>query len=177
MARTLLAEAGFPDGKGFPRFEYMFNTSRDHEKIAVQLQDMWRRELGIHIELRSLEWKVYLNAQSSRDYDLSRSAWIGDYTDPNTFLDMFMSNNPNNRTGWKSETYDRLIQQGNATPDVKARAALLQQAEAILIREELPIVPLYIYVGFNFFDPKKVGGIFNEQNIRDEHPLRAMRKL
>jgi oligopeptide transport system substrate-binding protein len=175
--RKLLAEAGFPGGRGFPRMEYLFNTSRENEKIALQLQDMWQRELGIHIELRSVEWKVYLNSQTALDYDICRSSWIGDYTDPNTFLDMYMSSNPNNRTGWKSDRYDTLMRTANATADLKARAKILQQAESILIRDELPIVPLYIYVGFNFFDPSKIQGIFDETNIRDEHPLRAIRKV
>ena len=60
---------------------------------------------------------------------------------------------------------------------LKARAELLRQAESILVREELPIVPIYNYVGFNFFDPKKIAGIHNEQNIRDEHPVRTIWKL
>lgn len=176
-ARQLLKDAGFPGGTGFPRFEYLFNTSRDHEKIAVQLQDMWKRELGIHLELRAVEWKVYLNAQSARDYDLSRSAWIGDYADPNTFLDLFKANNPNNRTGWKNDRYETLMRTANATADVLARAQMLQQAENILINEEHPIIPLYIYKGYNFFDPERIQGIFNAENIRDEHPIRAIRKM
>lgn len=177
LARRLMKEAGFEGGKGFPRFDYLFNSSRDHEKIAVELQEMWKKELGIQAELRAVEWKVWLNDQSALNYSLSRSSWIGDYADPNTFLDLFMSNNPNNRTGFKSERYDELIRRGNATPDVHARAAILREAEAILIREELPIVPLYIYVGFNFFDTNKIAGIHNRLNPRDEHPLRAIRKL
>jgi oligopeptide transport system substrate-binding protein len=176
-ARELLRQAGYDGGKGFPRFEYLFNTSRDHEKIAVQLQAMWRKELGINVDLRSVEWKAYLNAQSSLDYDVSRSSWIGDYADPNTFLDMFMANNPNNRTGWKYPRYDELMRTANATADVPARAKLLQEAERILIREEFPIVPIYIYVGFNLFDPDVVQGIYNEENIRDEHPIRAIRMV
>ncbi|MEK7683885.1 MAG: peptide ABC transporter substrate-binding protein [Verrucomicrobiota bacterium] len=174
-ARRLLAEAGFRGGKGFPRFDYLFNSSRDHEKIGVELQEMWARELGIHVELRSLEWKAYLQAQGELDYDLSRSSWIGDYNDPNTFLDIFMSHNPNNRTGWRNERYDQLVRQANSLTDLPARAKLLQEAEALLVRDELPIVPLYVYVGFNFFDPEKITGIYN--NIRDEHPLRAIRKI
>jgi oligopeptide transport system substrate-binding protein len=173
-ARELLAQAGYPGGKGFPRFSYLMNTGRDHEKIAVEMQAMWEKELGIHVELRSLEWLVYLRAQINLDYDLVRSSWIGDYNDPNTFLDLFMSNNPNNRTGWKNEKYDKLLRQANGNPDLKARANQLQQAERMLVEEDPPIVPLYIYVGFNFFDPDKITGVFN--NIRDEHPLRTIAK-
>ena len=177
LARKLLADAGYPAGQNFPRIRYEFNASRDNEKIAVELQDMWKKELGIEVELRSVEWKVWLRDQASLSYDIIRGSWIGDYTDPNTFLDLFMSTNPNNRTGWKSPGYDDLMRTANATAEIQTRAELLQQAERLLVTEDLPIVPLYIYVGFNFFDPEKIRGIFDEGNVRDEHPVRAIRKL
>jgi oligopeptide transport system substrate-binding protein len=177
LGRKLLAEAGYSRGENFPRVQYLFNTSRDNEKVAVELQDMWKRELGIEVELRAVEWKVWIKSQVSLDYDICRGSWIGDYTDPNTFLDMFMSTNPNNRTGWKNERYDTSIRTANATADTHARAKFLQKAESLLVHDEVPIVPLYIYVGFNFFDPARIRGIFNETNIRDEHPLRAIRKI
>jgi oligopeptide transport system substrate-binding protein len=173
-ARALLAEAGFPGGRGFPRFHYMYNTHRSHEKIAVELQEMWRRELGIEMDLRQLEWKVFMVNQKQLDYDLSRSSWIGDYNDPNTFLDMFMSNSGNNRTGWQNPEYDRLLREGNAQPDPAVRAALLQQAERLLVSEETPIVPLYFYAGLEYFDATRIEGVY--LNIRAEHPLRAIRK-
>src|SRR6185503_15211008 len=163
----------FPGGQGFPRVDYMFNSVKTHEKIAVELQEMWARELGIQIELRNLEWKVFLQSQSKLDFGLSRSSWIGDYNDPNTFLDMFMSNNGNNRTGWKSERYDALMREANSKLDPKGREKILQQAEALLIRDELPIVPLFFYVGVEYYDKAKVSGIFS--NIRAEHPVRTIR--
>ena len=140
LARKLLAEAGYPGGRGFPVFHYLFNTSKQHESIAVELQQMWKTELGINMELRQTEWKVYLAAQSELDFDTTRSSWIGDYNDPNTFLDIFMSNNGNNRTGWKNAPYDQLVRQANATLDRSKRARLMAEAETILVREELPIV-------------------------------------
>jgi len=173
-ARRLLKEAGYPDGKGFPRVSYHFNTSRSHEMVGVELQEMWRRELGIEVELRSMEWKTYLRAQSELDFDLSRSAWVGDYNDPNTFLDMFMSSNPNNRTGWKNLDYDQWMRKANASSDPAERAKFLSAAEALLVRDDPPILPLYIYVGFNLFDPDVITGLYN--NIRDEHPVRSIKK-
>ena len=174
LARKLLAEAGFPGGKGFPRVQYLYNAVKSHEKIAVELQEMWKRDLGIDLELRPLEWKTWLRAQGELDYDLSRSSWIGDYNDPNTFLDMFMSNNGNNRTGWKNARYDEFMREANAQPDLKQREKLLQQAETLLIHDELPIVPLYIYVNVEYFNPKKIRGVY--PNIRGEHPVRAIWK-
>jgi len=179
-ARRLLAEAGYPGGKGFPHAEYMFNAptggaAKIHEKIAVELQQMWRDELGIDIELRQLEWKVYLSAQDQLDYNLSRSSWIGDYNDANTFLEMFTSDNGNNRTGWKNARYDGLIRSANMQTDRAAREKLFQEAETLLVRDELPVVPLFFYVGVNYFDTNKIQGIW--PNVIDQHPLQAIYKI
>jgi oligopeptide transport system substrate-binding protein len=171
-ARQLLAEAGFPGGEGFPTFTYLMNNAPIDTQISVELQAMWRRELGINMEIRQAEWKVYLSEQSKLNFDLSRSSWIGDYNDANTFLDMFMSNNGNNRTGWRDEAYDRLIRTANQQTDVAARRTLLQQAEQRLIRDDLIIAPIYFYAGVNFFDPEKIEGI--HFNLLDEHPVHAI---
>ncbi|MBI3852642.1 MAG: peptide ABC transporter substrate-binding protein [Verrucomicrobia bacterium] len=179
-ARRLLASAGFPGGKGFPRLQYKFfaaagGAAKLHAKIAVELQQMWRDELGVEIELQQIERKVFYAVQSKLDYDLSQSSWIGDYNDANTFLDMFMTNNGNNRTGWGNARYDELLRAANKETDLKLREKLFQEAESLLIRDELPIVPLYFYVGFNYYDPNKVAGIY--PNILDQHPLQDIRKI
>ena len=179
-ARKILAEAGFPDGKGFPRLEYAFYSAaggggRMQAKIAIELQQMWRDELGIEISLRQIERKIFLSAQSRLDYDISASSWIGDYNDANTFLDMFLSESGNNRTGWKNVRYDQLVNQANRQTDLVRRANLFQQAETILIADEIPIVPLYFYAGFSYFDPQKITGIY--QNILDEHPLQYIKRV
>jgi oligopeptide transport system substrate-binding protein len=180
LARKLLAEAGYPGGKGFPPFQYLFNASagggsKIHEKVAVELQQMWRDGLGINMELRQTEWTAYLSAQSQLDYDLSRSSWIGDYDDANTFLGMFTSNDGNNRTGWKNPRYDELIRNANDEPDLQAREKLFQQAETLLVHDEPPIIPLYFYVGINYFDTNKIQGIC--PNILDNHPLQYILKI
>jgi oligopeptide transport system substrate-binding protein len=172
QARTLLADAGFPGGKGFPSFQYLFKTGETDKQIGVELQAMFARELGIKMDLRAVEWKVYLAALSALDYDLSRSSWIGDYNDPNTFLDMFMSGNGNNRTGWRNPRYDQLVRDANQQTDPRRRAALLREAETLLVREELPILPLYFYAGVNFWRPAVIEGLHN--NLLDEHPIYAI---
>jgi oligopeptide transport system substrate-binding protein len=177
-ARRLLAEAGYPAGQGFPSFQYVFDAEAGggsiHGRIAVELQEMWRRELGVKMELRQMEKKVYLRAQSTLDYDVSRSTWIADYNDPNTFLDLFQSNNGNNRTGWKNARYDELMRQANLQTDIQHRAQLLAQAETILVRDEVPIAPIYFYNGFNYYHPARVHGIHS--NVLDVHPINAIWK-
>ena len=173
LAKRLLAEAGFPEGKGFPTdFEYLFNSSEVNKNIAVELQRMWHETLSIQVKLRQAENKVYLAAQSALDYHVTRSSWIGDYNDPNTFLDMFMTQNGNNRTGWSNAGYDRLIRLANATTDPPKRNALFREAETILIADELPIFPLFFYVGINIYHPDRIGGI--HPNILDIHPISAI---
>ncbi|HZL13313.1 MAG TPA: peptide ABC transporter substrate-binding protein [Verrucomicrobiae bacterium] len=178
LAKKLLAEAGYPGGKGFPRFEYIFNApagggDKVHEDIAVELQQMWRDTLGINMDLRQVEWKVWLSSTAHLDYDVGRGDWIGDYDDANTFLALFQSNSGNNRTGWKNARYDALVKAANEQTDVKKREKLFQEAETILIRDELPVIPLYIYAGINFYHPD-ISGIY--QNILDDHPLNYIRR-
>lgn len=173
-ARALLSEAGFPGGARFPRFHYHFDSRKTQENIAVQIQAMWQKELGIRPDLRPQEWQVYLKTQSQLDYDISRSSWIGDYNDPTTFLDLFAGGNPNNRTGWKDGVYDALLRDAAAETDIARRASLLRRAESILVETSMPIVPIFFYAGMETFDPARVEGIF--PNLRAEHPLRAIRR-
>ncbi len=180
QARQLLSEAGYPGGRNFPRFNYIFNAAaggaaKIHENVAIELQQMWRDTLGVEMELKQLEWKVFLGAQSRLDYDASRSSWVGDYNDPQTFLGMFTSGDGNNRTGWKNQTYDALIREAGEQPDQDLRASLFQRAEALLVRDEAPIVPLIFYVGINYFDTNRIQGVY--QNLLDSHPLQSIRKI
>ena len=179
-ARKLLAEAGFPGGKGFPRVTYTFFSAAGgggklHGKVGVELQQMWKDVLGVDIELRQIERKVFYSQQSKLDYDISTSSWIGDYNDANTFLDLFTSTSGNNRTGWKNDRYDALIKQANLETDLPKRAESFRQAEMILIAEEPPIVPIYFYAGFNYYNDDKIKGIW--QNILDEHPMQYIYKV
>ncbi len=173
LARSLLAEAGFPDGKGFPVFEYLFKADSDMDRdIAVELQGMFQRELGIRMHLRAQEWTVYLAAQSALDYDVCRSSWVADYNDPNTFLNMFVTGDGNNRTGWSSPAYDGYVRQAGAEADPQRRFAHFVAAEELLLRKEAPVCPLYFYVGIQFYDPERLGGIV--PNLLDEHPLKFL---
>jgi oligopeptide transport system substrate-binding protein len=156
-ARALMAEAGYPGGRGFPAIELFFNTSEEHRPIAEVVQQQWKDVLGIQAELRNQEWKVFLASTRALDYDVSRASWIGDYLDPSTFLDIFRSGNTNNRTGWADAEYDRILDRAAAERDPAARAALYAEAEARLLNHG-PIIPIYFYVTLNCYDDRKWQG-------------------
>ncbi len=143
-ARRLLAEAGYPEGKGLRPIELLYNTSQNHKKIAEALQQMWRQNLGVDISLVNQEWKVYLDSQDTLSYDLSRAGWIADYVDPNTFFDLWRTGDGNNDTGFSNAEYDRLLEEALETSDQAARRAIYARMDAILM-DELPIIPLYFY--------------------------------
>ena len=171
-ARRLLAAAGYPQGQGFPTVTYLYDNKKLNEDIAVEIQSMLWQELGVRVELQKQEWKVYLNSMNRRDYDFCRSSWIGDYNDPNTFLDCFVSNGGNNRTGWSNREYDQLIEAAGKEADQRKRFDYFRQAEDILLNRGTPICPLYFYMGIQIYDNAKLGGI--EPNLLDEHPFREM---
>ncbi len=166
LARKLLAEAGFPGGEGFPKFELLFNTSESHRTIAVAIQQMWKEELGIDIGLYNQEWKVYLATRKARDFDIVRASWVGDYVDPNTFLSLSTSDNGNNHSNWGNETFDHLIKQAAIEQNPKARRELFQKAETILM-DEMPVIPIYFYVRSTLIDEAVRGW---SPNILDYHP-------
>ena len=143
-ARRLLAEAGFAEGGGFPRKFLLFNTLEDHRKIAEAVVSMWNRELGIDFQLENKEWRVYLEAQSQLDFDISRAGWIGDYMDPVTFLELWTTDNGNNNTGWSNARYDELIREAFRSKTQEAHYAALIEAEEILMAE-MPVIPVYHY--------------------------------
>ena len=174
QAARLLAEAGFPAGKGFPNVNYLYSKSELNEAIAVELQNMWRDSLGVNVNLVRQEWKVYLNSLSLLDYDIARSSWVGDYADPNTFLDMFLTGGGNNRTGWSSTAYDTLLATASRELNPSRRFEILREAEDLLVKNAIPVCPIYYYVGIQLYDPAKLDGI--RANVLDEHPLRKIRK-
>ncbi|HUL50944.1 MAG TPA: peptide ABC transporter substrate-binding protein, partial [Candidatus Nitrosotalea sp.] len=141
-ARRLLAEAGFPNGAGFPDLELLYATSDDGLRITEAIQEMWKKELNIHVTVRNEEFKVFLDSQRRLAYDLSLSLWIGDYPDPSTFLDLLTTDNGNNQTGYSNPEYDRLIGQAAQTLDPARRYDIFQHAEA-LIMNEAPVIPLF----------------------------------
>jgi oligopeptide transport system substrate-binding protein len=220
-ARSLLAAAGFPGGAGIADIGILYNTQEMHKKIAEVIADQLNRNLGLNVSAYNQEWQSYLATLRDRDYTLARAGWIGDYEDPNTFLDIWVSEGGNNQTGWSNPIYDRLIaaaadierfvthpnldrgdlQDGAAIETSRAtilaegdparrkelggrlRMKLLAEAEHILVAEAFPIIPIYFYVVSGlvrsqvegFYTELEFGDGSRGANLRDIHPLRAIR--
>ncbi|MBM3289500.1 MAG: peptide ABC transporter substrate-binding protein, partial [Candidatus Hydrogenedentes bacterium] len=143
-AKQLLAEAGFPDGKGMRAIEILYNESEDHQLIAEAIQDMWKKGLGIEVATNKQEWKVYLNSMTALNYDVVRAGWIADFLDPMNYCECFTTGNGNNRTGWSNAEYDALEKKARYEIDPKQRFAYMQDAERILL-SQTPIIPIYTY--------------------------------
>ena len=131
---------------------------------------MWKRELGIEITLYNQEWKVYLASRKAKDFDIVRAAWIGDYDDANTFLELATGGSGNNHSGWSQPQYDALIAQAAVEPDPAARFEYFQQAEAILL-DEMPFIPIYFYVRSLLINESVQGW---HPNVLDYHPYQSI---
>ena len=164
-AKQLLAEAGFP---GFPEINILYNTSEGHRKIAVALQQMWKQALGIDLKLYNQDWKSFLFTVTNMDYEIARGSWIGDYVDPNTFLDMFVSGGGNDQTGFANADYDQAIRSAAKTTNVAQRYAYFQAAEKILT-DQVPVMPIYTYTRLYLKAPELKGW---HNNILDHHPYK-----
>jgi oligopeptide transport system substrate-binding protein len=219
-ARALLAEAGYGPERPFPAFGLLYNTAEIHKQLAEVVADQLRRNLGIEARAYNQEWQAYQASMLAGDYDLARAGWIGDYLDPNSFLDLWVSGGGNNQTGWGDPRYDAWIRAAAdpegfarapaaalaglrepeamrgllarlaAAPKGAARQAalaalrmqLFREAEALLVQEAFPILPVYFYVVSGLVQPR-VGGFYAEledpdggrrPNLQDLHPLRGL---
>jgi oligopeptide transport system substrate-binding protein len=166
-AQRLLAEAGYPGGRGFPKIDILYNTHEAHQTIAQLVRKQWERNLGITASTRNEEWGSYQTSVRKLQFGAARRAWVGDYLDANTYLGMMVTDGENNNTGWSNTEYDALIAAAEKEIDEAKRLELLHQAEAIL-NAELPIIPMYYYMSKNLVKPY-VRGFYN--NLLDVHPL------
>jgi oligopeptide transport system substrate-binding protein len=167
-ARELLAEAGFPNGEGFPSSALLFHTSDLHTRIAEVIQQMWQENLGIHIELENVEWKVYQARRKNKEYGIARAEWVADYADPASFLEIWQTGGGNNHSGWSSPAYDRLIQNAANASNETQRMDCFRQAETILLNE-LPIIPLLFMPSKSLIQPSVRGW---NSSILDHHPYK-----
>jgi oligopeptide transport system substrate-binding protein len=148
-AKQLLAEAGYPEGRGLPELTFTYNTSDVWRTLGQYLQQRWKDTLGVRVRLDSMEWKVYLKWRFEPGWtaqgDLYLADWLSDYEDPNNWYNVIWDSAEDPTVfngGWANAEYDGLVRKARGEVDAKARAALYEQAEAILARD-YPHIPLY----------------------------------
>ena len=142
-AKKLLAEAGYPNGEGFPTIELVYNTSEGHKAIAEAIQEMWKQNLGINITLANQEWAVFQDTRHNGNFTIARAGWLGDYADPMTFLDLWTSYSGNNDSQWKNTDYDALIEKTKLA-EGEERDKLLLEIEKMMM-DEMIVMPIYYY--------------------------------
>ena len=154
-AKKLLAEAGYPNGEGLPTLEFMYNTESDHKLVAQAIQQDWAK-IGVNVELTNQEWKVFLNTRQEGQYEIARHGWSGDYVDPMTFLDLWVTGGGNNDAGYSNPEYDKLVADAKKEADADKRWEIMKQAEDVLMAD-MPIIPLYYYTKVKGAKPEVKG--------------------
>ncbi|RUT47944.1 peptide ABC transporter substrate-binding protein [Paenibacillus anaericanus] len=153
-AKKLLEEGMKEEGyTKLPEVTLIYNTSEGHKKIALAIADMWKNNLGVDVKTENQEWGVFLQNRNSLNYQIARAGWTADYSDPMTFLDMWTTGGGNNDVGFANPEYDKLIQEAKATDDVKVRDEKFSQAETILVKDNMAILPLYYYTNVSLVKP------------------------
>lgn len=156
-ARRLLRDAGYPEGKGFPRVTLAYNNKEDNKIVAEAVQGMWQRNLGVLVNLENVEWKVYLERLKNDPYPVFRDGWGADYPDPDNFMKLFTSGSGNNHSRWKNSRYDQILDQAAQEPRDERRARLYDDAQRLLCETDVAIVPLFVRVESTLLNPRFVG--------------------
>ncbi|MCZ9875588.1 peptide ABC transporter substrate-binding protein [Brachyspira hyodysenteriae] len=151
-AKKLMAEAGYPNGEGFPVMEFKADPGL-HVKIFEAVQQMWKENLGIDVTLTQEEWAVFLQTRYDRNITMARGAWNGDFDDPVNFMALCLSYSPNNYSVYSNKAYDDMINQVMLSGDQKFRMQTMHKAEEMLMREEA-IIPIYYYTEPLLVSPK-----------------------
>lgn len=153
-AKKLLKEAGYENGKGLPSIELMCNPG--HEPIMEAVQNMWKENLGLNVTISSQDWNVFLETRKEGDFQVARDGWLGDYNDPVSFIDIWVTGGGNNNAQWSNKEYDKIVSEIKSTTDAKERYAKMHEAEDLLAKD-MPIIPIYYYTDLYLISDKLEG--------------------
>jgi len=159
-AKRLYALAGYgPDNP--LEVEILYNTQQNHKQLAVAISSMWKQTLGVKTTLRNQEWKVFLQTRFDKiSTEIFRSGWIGDYNDAYTFLQLMISDNGQNDSGYSNREVDELLFKASRETDMQQRALLMQNAEKLIL-QDMPVIPIYFYVSKHLIKPRVKGFVPN----------------
>lgn len=141
-AKKLMAEAGYPDGKGFPTVQLSYYTNPQVKQLVEAMAQMLKTNLGVEVEISTEEWKVYYDNVQAGKYEIAAMGWGADYLHPMTFLPLFVGGDPLNNSGYANAEYDKAVAEAKVETDAKKAIELMRKAEDILM-QDYPFLPLY----------------------------------
>lgn len=156
-ARALLAEAGYPNGKGFPKLTYSYPSLELDSDTAQVIQEQLKKNLNIEIQLNAQELQTNYSMRHAGNFDLCRMNWTADFSDPYTYLSMLLSDSTYNCSGIQDQQYDDLVRKSDSETDTQKRSALMHEAEQLAVGEQFYILPLYAMKSVNLVNPKVRG--------------------
>jgi oligopeptide transport system substrate-binding protein len=157
-AQELLAEAGYPGGKGFPSVEFLYNSNDLHRATAETLQNMWQKNLGVTVTLSNQDWSVFIQTRRDATYSgMARDGWVADFADPVNFMDLFVTGGGNNNANFSDPAFDEAEAKVHNTVVQADRMKYLHQAEDIVIGKDWAVCPLYFYTWAYMYNPKLKG--------------------
>lgn len=158
-ARQLLADAGYPNGEGFPVVTYLYNTGDARKAVGEALQQMWQKALNVTVQLQNQEWNAFLETRKNGDFQVARNGWIADYNDPISFLDMWLTGGGNNDGQYSNPEYDAAIKEAKSSADPAVRMAAMHRAEDIIMGEDWALGPIYFYTN-SYMMKENIKGAF-----------------
>jgi oligopeptide transport system substrate-binding protein len=158
-AQRLIAEAGYPDGAGFPVIEYVYPNDDEFRAIAEALQDMWKTALGVRLTLSNQDWTTLLNNLYTGNFKIAHCKWIGDYNDPISFLEIFTTGNGNNTSHYTNAEFDSLVNSARYTTSAVERMKLMHEAEDILIGRDMATCPLF-FESTTYMVSPRISGLY-----------------
>jgi oligopeptide transport system substrate-binding protein len=154
-AKKLMADAGYPNGQGFPSFVLMYNTSEAHQLVAEMVQEMWKTNLGITCTLENQEWAVFQDTRKEGDYEVARGGWITDFLDPMGLLAIFVDGNTYNDPNYNNPKYNTALERARTTSGAEHFDALYEAQD--LLMNDMPIIPVYHYTDTMLSSPRLKG--------------------
>jgi oligopeptide transport system substrate-binding protein len=151
QAKTLLQAAGYGPGRPL-ELTLLYNTQEIHQKIAIAVASMWKKNLGVDVKLQNQEWKTYIDSRNTGKFDIVRASWVADYNEPSTFLSLLTSTHSGNISRFNDPAYDKVLNQASLETSEKARNTDYNAAEKILA-EKAPIAPIYQYTNARLIKP------------------------
>jgi len=141
-AKAALAEAGYPEGEGFPTIQLSFYADDNVKKIAEAIKEMWEQNLGITVEVSSAEWAVFYDAVQNGNYEVAAMGWSADYVNPMSFLPLLYTDDVTNNSFYSNPDYDAIVDQVKVETDPSKFGELVKQADE-LVSADYPMLNLY----------------------------------